>query len=149
MVGFVAAPSGGISGLERSPFPPYDRPMEPSAGSSSEEVSWTPDGRFVISGSSSLPFSSLSRLTSPCSRKKGAIDGKIHIWDVAPPEGAQTAPRPPPGPQCTLYPIKTREAHLGGPCRVVAFNPKTAMMATAGKELVRLCLFFFREGTRY
>lgn len=40
----------GIMGLERAVASPYDRPMEPSAGLSSEEVKWTPDGRFVVGG---------------------------------------------------------------------------------------------------
>lgn len=44
-------------GLERASAPPYERPMEPGPGTSSEEVKWTPDGRFVISGKlKSHPF---------------------------------------------------------------------------------------------
>jgi len=35
-----------------------------------------------------------------------------------------------------LYPIKSIEGHPKGPSRVVAFNPKNAMIATAGNELV-------------
>ncbi|KAL8279850.1 hypothetical protein RQP46_007700 [Phenoliferia psychrophenolica] len=103
-----------VMGLERSVRPPYERQIEATTGISSEEVAWTPDGRFVVSGS---------------------IDGKIHMWDVAPPEGQAQAHRPPPGPSCTLYPIKTSDGHLGGPSRIVAFNPRTAMMATGGNDL--------------
>lgn len=48
---------GGNTGLERATVPPYERPVEPAAGLSGEEVSWSPDGRFVVSGSSFLlPF---------------------------------------------------------------------------------------------
>ncbi|GAA5943620.1 WD-repeat containing protein SWD2 [Sporobolomyces koalae] len=101
-------------GLERAVVAPYERPIEPAAGLSSEEVKWSPDGRYVIGGS---------------------IDGSLHVWDVAPPASERAADRPEPGPACTLYPIKTTEGHLRGPSRVVAVNPKSAMIATAGNEL--------------
>lgn len=39
------------TGLERETARPYERPMEPAAGLSSEEVSWSPDGRYIVSGS--------------------------------------------------------------------------------------------------
>ncbi|GAA6006731.1 hypothetical protein JCM11491_003162 [Sporobolomyces phaffii] len=102
-------------GLERAVVAPYERPIEPAAGLSSEEVKWSPDGRYVIGGS---------------------IDGSLYVWDVAPPDSERSQDRPEPGPGCTLYPIKTVEAaHPRGPSRVVAFNPKNAMIATAGNEL--------------
>lgn len=107
LVARLEVPSG-IMGLERSIVPPYERPMEPAVGISSEELSWTPDGRYIISGS---------------------VDGKIHIWDFAPPTAlAHSA-------TLTLHPIKNVEGHLGGPSRVVRFNPRTAMLASAGNEL--------------
>jgi COMPASS component SWD2 len=125
------------TGLERAVVAPYERPMEPAAGLSSEEVKWTPDGRYVVSGPSCHPSISLIFLTDqPASRYTGSIDGKVHVWDVAPPEGAAQANRPPPGPSCTLFPLKSIEGHLGGPSRVVAFNPRTAMFASAGNDLV-------------
>lgn len=37
-------------GLERARLRPFDRPMTPAAGISSEEVKWSPDARYVISG---------------------------------------------------------------------------------------------------
>jgi len=37
-------------GLERAIVPPHERPTEPVAGLSSEEVKWSPDGRYVIAG---------------------------------------------------------------------------------------------------
>ncbi|GAA5838039.1 hypothetical protein JCM5353_003377 [Sporobolomyces roseus] len=101
-------------GLERAIVPPHERPTEPVAGLSSEEVKWSPDGRYVIAGS---------------------IDGNLHIWDFAPPDSERAPDRPEPGPSCTLYPIKSIEGHPKGPSRVVAFNPKNAMIATAGNEL--------------
>ncbi|KAI5481293.1 WD repeat protein 82 [Pseudohyphozyma bogoriensis] len=105
------------SGLERSIAAPYDRPQNPVAGISSEELSWTPEGRFVISGS---------------------IDGKVHVWDVSGNQEVQTFARdnpPPHVPAPTLHPIKTMEGHLSGPSRIVKFNPRTAMMASAGNDL--------------
>lgn len=51
----------GIMGLERSIVPPYERPMEPAVGISSEELSWTPDGRYIISGTPiNMPSTHLS-----------------------------------------------------------------------------------------
>ncbi|GAA5983746.1 hypothetical protein JCM11641_001742 [Rhodosporidiobolus odoratus] len=118
VVARLECPSDRIAmGLERPIAPPHDRPMEPKAGLSAEEVKWSPDGRFVISGS---------------------IDGKMHIWDVAPPDSEREKlypTRPPPGPKCTLHPIRSTEGHAGGPSRAVAFNPKMAMVASAGFEL--------------
>ncbi|GAA5989856.1 hypothetical protein JCM5350_006589 [Sporobolomyces pararoseus] len=103
------------TGLERAMIPPYERPIEAHAGLSSEEVKWSPDGRYVIGGS---------------------IDGSIHVWDVAPPPSEIDPDRPAPSASCTLHPIKTIEtAHPRGPSRVVAFNPKSAMFASAGNEL--------------
>ena len=46
-------------GLERAIVPPHERPTEPVAGLSSEEVKWSPDGRYVIAGTP-LPLLLLS-----------------------------------------------------------------------------------------
>lgn len=101
-------------GLERAVAPPHERPTEPVAGMSGEEVKWTPDGRYVLSGS---------------------INGKVHIWDVNPPPPAP-ALKDRGGPTATLLPIKTLDGHAGGPSRCLAFNPRAAMFASAGMELV-------------
>lgn len=84
------------------------------------------------------PFSpKLSPLT-PTLRNTGSIDGKVHVWDVAPPPEQRPPHYPQPGPYCTLFPIKSIDGHVGGPSRAVAFNPKTAMFASAGNDLVGL-----------
>jgi COMPASS component SWD2 len=105
--------AGGIMGLERAVAPPHERPVEPAAGISGEELKWTPDGRFVVGG---------------------AIDGRIHVWDVNPPKPFPPS-HPPFGPTCTLLPISSLQGHQGGPSRCVAFNPRSSMFASAGHEL--------------
>ncbi|GAA6060873.1 hypothetical protein JCM10212_006253 [Sporobolomyces blumeae] len=107
-------PDQGAIGLERAVVAPYERPTTAVAGLSSEEVKWSPDGRYVIAGS---------------------INGHLHIWDVAPPASEVPADRPAPGPSCTLYPIKSTEGHVAGPSRCLAVNPKNAMFASGGFEL--------------
>ncbi|KAH8924100.1 WD40 repeat-like protein [Atractiella rhizophila] len=95
----------GHLGLE--PASAAATPYDPSLGMSGSEVSWTPDGRFVIGGSA---------------------DGKVHVWDTQQQNSVT-------GEINTLTPIKTFEGHAGSPSRVVSFNPKLAMFASAGKEL--------------
>ena len=125
-------------------IPPYERPIEAHAGLSSEEVKWSPDGRYVIGGKSRPLFSNVQAPSDLLHvQKSGSIDGSIHIWDVAPPPSEIDSDRPAPSASCTLYPIKTIEtAHPRGPSRVVAFNPKSAMFASAGNELVSFSLRF-------
>lgn len=108
-----ATQAGGIMGLERAVAPPHARPVEPVAGISGEEVKWTPDGRYVVGG---------------------AIDGRVHVWDVNPPEPFPPS-HPPFSPTCTLFPVASLDGHQGGPSRCVAFNPRAAMFASAGQEL--------------
>ncbi|KAK4051559.1 hypothetical protein OIV83_002699 [Microbotryomycetes sp. JL201] len=99
-------------GLERATESPHTLPIEPTAGISGEELSWSPDGRFIVSGS---------------------IDGKLNIWDMqTTDERAQSGS--PYGPMHNLFPLKTLDAH-GSPSRAVQFNPQRAMFASAGREV--------------
>ncbi|KAH9940987.1 WD40-repeat-containing domain protein [Amylocystis lapponica] len=101
----------GHAGLERrrlgSPLS-----IEPVRGNSGEEVSWTPDSKYIISGS---------------------LDGRICVWDVQNlpqkqgPVDLKTHP-------LRLQPIASLEGHPG-PSRCVRFNPRFAMLCTAGAEL--------------
>lgn len=86
--------------------------IEPQRGISGEEVSWTPDSRFVISGS---------------------LDGKVVVWDVQklPEKQGDVDPKSPP---LRLQPLVNLEGHPG-PSRCARFNPRFAMMVTAGAEL--------------
>ncbi|OSX57840.1 hypothetical protein POSPLADRAFT_1076275 [Postia placenta MAD-698-R-SB12] len=86
--------------------------IEPQRGISGEEVSWTPDSRFVISGS---------------------LDGKVVLWDVQklPEKQGDVDPKSPP---LRLQPLVNLEGHPG-PSRCARFNPRFAMMVTAGAEL--------------
>lgn len=82
-------------------------------GMSGEETSWTPDGRYVLSGSA---------------------DGRIVIWDVFPPPGtSEAASRAPPGPHLTLQPMRVIEGHKHMPSRVVRFNHRYGMFVSGGK----------------
>lgn len=49
----IVSESNPTSGLERDTTNPYIRPMESQTGLSGEEVTWSPDGRYVLSGMSS------------------------------------------------------------------------------------------------
>ncbi|KAI0077888.1 WD40 repeat-like protein [Panus rudis PR-1116 ss-1] len=109
--GHLLAKLEGHVGLERRRL---NTPIgiEPVRGSSGEEVSFTPDSKFVVGGS---------------------LDGKIHVWDIqdlpviqGPIDHKKTPLR--------LKPLASLEGHPG-PSRCVKFNPRLAMMVSAGAEL--------------
>jgi len=108
----------GHVGLERRSMtsPPS---IEPSKGSSGEEVGWTPDSKYVIGGS---------------------LDGRILIWDVQKlPQ--RTGPVDLNAHPLKLQPMVALDGHPG-PSRCVRFNPRFNMMVTAGAELVRRLISF-------
>lgn len=109
--GHVLAKLEGHIGLERRRL---DTPIsiEPQRGCSGEEVSWTPDSKYVVGG---------------------GLDGRICVWDV------QNIPSREGTVDLTLAPVRIQplaktDGHPG-PARCVRFNPRLAMMATAGAEL--------------
>jgi COMPASS component SWD2 len=106
--GHLLAKLEGHVGLERRKMG-ASLSIEPVKGSSGEEVSWTPDSKYVVGGS---------------------LDGKICVWDV---QNLQTVPSQ--GESNLQLPLVTLEGHPG-PTRCVKFNPRLAMMCTAGAELV-------------
>lgn len=110
--GHVLAKLEGHTGLERRKL---DTPIsiEPQRGCSGEEVSWTPDSKYIVGG---------------------GLDGRICVWDV------QNIPAREGPADLTLAPTRIQplvktDGHPG-PARCVRFNPRLAMMATAGAELV-------------
>ncbi|KAF8623604.1 hypothetical protein AX17_007307 [Amanita inopinata Kibby_2008] len=109
--GHLLAKLEGHAGLERRSIssPPS---IEPSRGSSGEEVSWTPDSKYVVGGS---------------------LDGKILIWDVQnlPVRSGEVDLKIPP---LQIQPLAALDGHPG-PSRCVRFNPRLAMMCSAGAEL--------------
>jgi len=110
--GHLLAKLEGHVGLERRKMGAA-LSIEPVKGSSGEEVSWTPDSKYVIGGS---------------------LDGKILVWDV------QNLPTRAGAIDTSLHPTRLQpcaslEGHPG-PSRCVRFNPRLAMMCTAGAELV-------------
>lgn len=110
--GHLLAKLEGFVGLERRTVgPPLD--FQPSKGCSGEEVSWTPDSKFVVGGS---------------------LDGKICIWDIQnlPTRTGEVDLKLPP---MRLSPTVTLDGHPGI-SRCVKFNPRYAMVCTAGAELV-------------
>lgn len=125
--GHLLAKLDGQAGLERrdarAPVP-----MEPIRGYSGEEVTWTPDSKFVLSG---------------------GVDGRIRIWDCQNlPE--KIGPVDLNAEPVCISPLATLDGHPGA-ARAVKFNPRFAMMCTAGAELVRLhyrlCHLFIDRGT--
>jgi len=109
---FLIARLEGHVGLEKVGLRESDPLPPPRIGASGQELSWTPDGRFVVSGSA---------------------DGKLHIWDVNPPDAASNEERA--RVVQTLLPIKSFDGHGSGPSRIVGFNHKMAMMVSGGDEL--------------
>ncbi|KAF8150761.1 WD40 repeat-like protein [Crassisporium funariophilum] len=108
--GNMIAKLEGHSGLERNNIqtPPN---IEPTKGISGEEVSWTPDSKYVLSGS---------------------LDGKVFIWDVQNlPQRSEAERKMEP---VSVSPLAVLDGHPG-PSRCVSFNPRFAMMCTAGTEL--------------
>ncbi|TIB38106.1 hypothetical protein E3P86_01838 [Wallemia ichthyophaga] len=69
-------------------------------------LSWSPDGKFVVGGSK---------------------NGKIHVWEVPPTEPRDAAIK-------TLSPIHTTDNHKITPSKIVAFNPRVVMLATAASS---------------
>ncbi|GLB40503.1 putative WD40 repeat-like protein [Lyophyllum shimeji] len=109
--GHLLAKLEGHVGLERRSMsaPPS---IEPSKGSSGEEVSWTPDSKYVVGGS---------------------LDGKVLVWDV---QGLQskTGPIDLKAHPLRIQPLVALDGHPG-PSRCVKFNPRLAMLCSAGSEL--------------
>ncbi|THH10876.1 hypothetical protein EW145_g1015 [Phellinidium pouzarii] len=110
--GHLIAKLEGHIGLERVRME-VNVGLNPTKGISGEEVSWTPDSKFVLSGS---------------------LDGKICIWDVQDLPVRANEPIDLTRPPKVIAPITTLEGHPG-PARCIRFNPRLAMMATAGAEL--------------
>ncbi|KAH7884651.1 WD40-repeat-containing domain protein [Phlebopus sp. FC_14] len=109
--GHLLAKLEGRIGLERRRI---DAPqsIDPVKGNSGEEVSWTPDSKYVISGS---------------------LDGRIAIWNVQnlPTRTGSIDLKVPP---LCLQPLASLDGHPG-PARCVRFNARLAMMVSAGAEL--------------
>ncbi|KAH9945293.1 WD40 repeat-like protein [Epithele typhae] len=106
--GYLVAKLEGHKGLERRRLDAQIT-IEPTKGCSGEEVSWTPDSKFIVSGS---------------------LDGRICVWDVSnlpPQENPKAEVKP-------MLPTMVLEGHPG-PARCVKFNPRLAMLASAGAEL--------------
>lgn len=115
--GHLLAKLEGFIGLERGRVG-AQLSFTPVKGISGEEVSWTPDSKYVVGGT---------------------LDGKICIWDVQNlpnflNELVDLARNP-----LRLQPMTTLDGHPG-PARCVKFNPRLAMMASAGAELVSTIL---------
>jgi len=112
--GHLLAKLEGHVGLERRRI---DAPqtIDPTKGNSGEEVSWSPDSKYVISGS---------------------LNGKIVIWDAQnlPVRSGTLDLKVHP---TRLQPLASLDGHPG-PSRCVRFNPRLAMMVSAGAELVSL-----------
>ncbi|KAL0065257.1 hypothetical protein AAF712_007768 [Marasmius tenuissimus] len=114
--GTVLAKLEGHVGLERRTINER-RGIECGRGISGEEASWTPDSKYVVGGS---------------------LDGKVCIWDIqnlGDAASIEAAASMPAGTAMKkIQPLVKLEGHPG-PARCVKFNPRLAMMCTAGSEL--------------
>lgn len=110
--GHLLAKLEGHVGLERKRLN-QQLSIEPQRGISGEEVSWTPDSKFIVAG---------------------GLDGRICIWDLQslPQKAGPVDLKVPP---LRLQPIVRLEGHPG-PARCVRFNPRLGMLVSAGMELV-------------
>jgi COMPASS component SWD2 len=113
--GHILAKLEGHIGLERRKMG-ASLNIEPTKGCSGEEVSWTPDSKYVIGGS---------------------LDGKVCIWDLQNLQ-TRTGKSDLKIPPTKITPLVTLDGHPG-PSRCVKFNPRLAVTCTAGAELVRIC----------
>ncbi|KAG8950522.1 member of Set1p complex, histone methyl transferase [Tulasnella sp. 419] len=110
--GTLLAKLEGFKGLEGGKNGTYG--VKSSKGISGEEVSWTSDSKFIVSGSST---------------------GKIYFWnasEIPPPENFKEGGAEEPK---VILPIITLDGHPG-PSRCVRFNSRYQMMVSAGAELV-------------
>lgn len=121
--GHLLAKLEGHMGLERRNTMAAPS-IEPAKGNSGEEVSWTPDSKYIVGGS---------------------LDGRVFIWDVQnlPMRSGDLDLKFPPQ---RVHPLTVLEGHPG-PSRCVRFNPRYAMLCSAGAELVsqywfHLCTYF-------
>lgn len=87
--------------------------VSPSKGISGEEVGWTPDSKFIISGS---------------------FTGKIYMWDTAQIPAVMEVNKED---VKVLMPVVTLDGHPG-PSRCVRMNPRLQQLVSAGAELVRV-----------
>jgi COMPASS component SWD2 len=118
----------GHRGLERDRN--GNKAIDPRRGASGEELCWTADSRWVISGSA---------------------DGKVVAWDLTLPPGQTQLPLLPPGDE-TIHPstVLREGGGANGPTRAVKANPRFGMMAVGGDDLVRVTeLTANRELTRF
>lgn len=109
--GHLLAKLVGHASLERR-RPEVPPGIEPQRGCSGEEVCWTPDSNYIVGG---------------------GLDGRICIWDVQD-LGEKTGPIDLKATPRRLQPLAKMDGHPG-PARCVKFNPRLAMMASAGAEL--------------
>lgn len=113
---------------------------------SGAEVSWTPDSLYVLSGKLSTLLSHIcTGPYAPFVLLLGSGDGKICIWDLQPRGGQQDLVPPLQNPELraqkpapTLSPLNTMNTNkeAGESSRVVKFNPRFAMFASAGADAV-------------
>ncbi|KZT42166.1 WD40 repeat-like protein [Sistotremastrum suecicum HHB10207 ss-3] len=113
--GALLAKLVGFTGLEGGKGPNHAIGVVPAQGISGEELTWTPDSKFIISGTQ---------------------EGKLVMWDISPESGndKKLIATPQGSPPFEMGPSITLDGHPG-PTRCVKFNPRLAMMATAGLEL--------------
>jgi COMPASS component SWD2 len=113
---------------------------------SGAEICWTPDSRYVLAGKRALDPCLEDRSFMP-KFTSGDKDGKVCIWDLNPKTGNADLVPPiqplpyEPGPRrpATTLPtlnVMNEKREAGESARVVKFNPRYAMFASAGADAV-------------
>lgn len=127
----------GHSGLERDAQ--GNKGVEPRRGISGEELCWTADSSWVISGSANGEVIAWDLRPEPGQSQLTRSDVAGGNWHTANPPDWTTLRIPDLKPKVVLH----GDGAGSGPTRAVKFNPRYNLMAVGGYDLVSLSTLLF------